>query len=106
MQEKHLLVHQPYQCPECEFKNAKISVLLAHYVSHSASMDCELCPYVATSLPLLKKHRKSHAEPARHVCDTCLKVFSHQTTLEQHQAVHSTERKFKCKQCTFSTKYR
>jgi hypothetical protein len=106
VQEKHLQSQKPYQCPKCEFKSPKISVFLSHYRGHSASLACHSCSHVADSLAMLKKHRRSHVEPARHVCVTCLKVFSHHTTLEQHQAVHSNEKKFKCRQCTFSSKYR
>jgi hypothetical protein len=107
VQEKHLTKQQPYQCPKCDFKNGKVSVLVSHYQSHTASLVCELCSHVAPTLTLLKQHRKrKHATPARHTCAICLKVFAHPTTLVQHQAVHTTEKKFKCMQCTFSTKYR
>jgi KRAB domain-containing zinc finger protein len=52
----------------------------------------------------LRKHQKSHSQP-QFTCLTCSKSFSHKYTLEQHQAVHTEERKFKCKVCSFSTKY-
>ena len=52
----------------------------------------------------LRKHQKAHSQP-QYTCTICGKSFSHKYTLEQHQAVHTEERKFKCKLCSFSTKY-
>ena len=62
------------------------------------------CHFRTDSVLALRKHQKAHSQP-QYTCTICSKSFSHKYTLEQHQAVHTEERKFKCKLCSFSTKY-
>ena len=58
------------------------------------------CDFRTDSVVTLRKHQKIHGQP-RFTCLICSKSFGHKYTLEQHQAVHTDERKFKCTICSF-----
>ena len=58
------------------------------------------CEFRTDSVATLRKHQKIHGQP-RFTCLICSKSFGHKYTLEQHQAVHTDERKFKCTICSF-----
>ena len=58
------------------------------------------CEFRTDSVVTLRKHQKIHGQP-RFTCLICSKSFGHKYTLEQHQAVHTDERKFKCTICSF-----
>ena len=82
--------------------------VIAHQTCHSDSQpfQCEKpgCKFRTKSVNNLRKHEKKHGEQ-KFSCNTCGKSFSQRYTLTQHQAVHTDERKYKCKVCPFTTKY-
>lgn len=98
----------PYQCPSCQYTNPKLQQTISHLSCHSdrPQFGCRSqgCDFRTDSVVTLRKHQKIHGQP-RFTCLICSKSFGHKYTLEQHQAVHTDERKFKCTICSFSTKY-
>ena len=120
-QEQHI-PGPPYPCPNCQYTSSKLQQTVAHLSCHSDRLvkqnknknkvqiclfyrpqfgcRCPGCDFRADSALALRKHQKTHNQP-QFSCQTCGKSFSHKYTLEQHQAVHTEEKKFKCKLCSF-----
>lgn len=47
----------------------------------------------------LEKHTKKHKEEKRYKCETCGKVFIHNSNMLKHVRIHTGERPYSCQHC-------
>lgn len=97
---------KPYKCSECDYacaikSNLTVHVRLNHF--QGAKFSCGRCDFVANNRKQLKDHEKSHSETLLH-CEICQHITTSTTSLRQHMLLHSQEKPFQCRYCSFTCK--
>jgi KRAB domain-containing zinc finger protein len=131
---RHMKIHtKPFACDLCNKKFSRKQCLDAHKLTHAGRkficdlcssefshkqnlrrhieenhlsvvtiLNCSECPYESKSSKNFRKHEKIHNK--QFACKICDKKFATQWILNQHIAVHSDVKAFKCNQCNYSGK--
>ncbi|KAK8736690.1 hypothetical protein OTU49_004594 [Cherax quadricarinatus] len=97
---------KPYKCSACDYACAIKSNLTVHMrLNHfkGAKFSCTKCEFLGNSRKQLKDHEKSHANVLLQ-CDLCDHVSTSSTGLRQHMLIHSQEKPFQCRYCSFTCK--
>ncbi|XP_042214899.1 uncharacterized protein LOC121861307 isoform X2 [Homarus americanus] len=97
---------KPYKCTACDYACAIKSNLTVHMrLNHfkGAKFSCTKCEFLGNSRKQLKDHEKSHANVLLQ-CDLCDHVSTSSTGLRQHMLIHSQEKPFQCRYCSFTCK--
>ncbi|CAL4077295.1 unnamed protein product, partial [Meganyctiphanes norvegica] len=97
---------KPYKCNECDYacaikSNLTVHIRLNHF--QGAKFSCSRCDFVANNRKQLKDHEKSHSETLLH-CEICQHITTSTTSLRQHMLLHSQEKPFQCRYCSFTCK--
>lgn len=89
-------------CPHCAKLILKSSMNL-HLVKHTDRFRCTQCGGRFNSKAALGQHTITvHTDIKEHICETCGKLFSSQTSMRVHMKSHSDERLYPCKLCDYS----
>ncbi|XP_045129089.1 transcription factor Sp1-like [Portunus trituberculatus] len=123
----HSRIHsnvRPYGCTEagCQYRAIDSGSLRKHMRTHTNERPyrCQLCPYSArdgsqltvhlrthtgffNSRKHLKDHEKSHANVLLQ-CERCDHMSTSCAGLRQHMLIHSQEKPFQCRYCSFTCK--
>ncbi|XP_071539602.1 uncharacterized protein [Panulirus ornatus] len=97
---------KPYKCSACDYACAIKSNLTVHMrLNHfkGAKFSCTKCDFLGNSRKQLKDHEKSHANVLLQ-CELCDHVSTSATGLRQHMLIHSQEKPFQCRYCSFTCK--
>ncbi|XP_068220997.1 zinc finger protein 64-like [Palaemon carinicauda] len=97
---------KPYKCIICDYactikSNLTVHMKLNHF--QGIKFGCPKCDFQGNSRKHLKDHEKSHASVLLH-CEMCEHVSTSTTGLRQHMLVHSQEKPFQCRYCSFTCK--
>lgn len=97
---------KPYKCTACDYacaikSNLTVHMRLNHY--KGAKFSCTKCEFLGNSRKQLKDHEKSHANVLLQ-CERCDHVSTSNTGLRQHMLIHSQEKPFQCRYCSFTCK--
>ncbi|XP_050690956.1 zinc finger protein 646-like isoform X2 [Eriocheir sinensis] len=97
---------KPYKCSSCDYacaikSNLTVHMRLNHY--KGAKFSCTKCDFLGNSRKQLKDHEKSHANVLLQ-CELCDHVSTSNTGLRQHMLIHSQEKPFQCRYCSFTCK--
>ncbi|XP_069175244.1 uncharacterized protein [Procambarus clarkii] len=97
---------KPYKCSACDYacaikSNLTVHMRLNHY--KGAKFSCTKCEFLGNSRKQLKDHEKSHSNVLLQ-CDLCDHVSTSSTGLRQHMLIHSQEKPFQCRYCSFTCK--
>lgn len=97
---------KPYKCTECDYacaikSNLTVHMRLNHY--KGAKFSCTKCDFLGNSRKQLKDHEKSHANVLLQ-CERCDHISTSCTGLRQHMLIHSQEKPFQCRYCSFTCK--
>lgn len=103
---QHLIVHldkRPFQCTSCDFSFKRRWQLFKHNQTVHKKVNlkkffCRTCDWVGESKWKLEMHKENCETTVFH-CDVCKKMFAAKSTLENHMAVHNTDRPFPCDLC-------
>ncbi|XP_069978175.1 zinc finger protein 64 [Penaeus vannamei] len=97
---------KPYKCTACDYACAIKSNLTVHMrLNHfqGAKFSCTKCDFLGNSRKQLKEHEKTHANVLIQ-CELCDHVSTSSTGLRQHMLIHSQEKPFQCRYCSFTCK--
>ncbi|KAF1405545.1 PR domain zinc finger protein 5, partial [Spheniscus mendiculus] len=108
------LVHEIFECQECDKKFISANQLKRHMITHSEQVQhrqqhCEL-PHSVSSIclnPVLEEPPiETHSEERPFQCEECKALFRTPFSLQRHLLIHNSERTFKCDHCdaTFKRK--
>lgn len=109
---KHMLRHKdaiPLKCTadKCSYSTFNPLVFKRHVKNHeSKNLHCSTCEFKTFNKYILRSHEKEHViGKLLYRCEECDYSTPILGNLKQHKLKHSSEKKFKCNICTFSTKY-
>ncbi|XP_025832298.1 zinc finger protein 664-like [Agrilus planipennis] len=89
------------RCPYCS-KDIIKSGMKLHLIIHTDRFKCDKCGGRFNSRCNLDIHMiKVHTNIKTHVCDTCGKCFSCQSSLKVHLRTHSEKRLYRCTECDY-----
>ncbi|KAF5298636.1 hypothetical protein FQR65_LT09732 [Abscondita terminalis] len=89
-------------CPHCGKSILKTSMSL-HLIKHTDKFKCVDCGGRFNSNAALSQHIITvHTKIKDHVCETCGKRFSSQTSMRVHMKSHSDKRLYPCKLCNYA----
>ncbi|NXC12926.1 PRDM5 protein, partial [Corythaeola cristata] len=108
------IVHEIFECQECDKKFISANQLKRHMITHSEQVQhrqqhCEL-PHSVSSVclnPVLEEPPvETHSEERPFQCEECKALFRTPFSLQRHLLIHNSERTFKCDHCdaTFKRK--
>ncbi|XP_014292005.1 zinc finger protein 711 isoform X1 [Halyomorpha halys] len=95
-----------YQCPHCDYKAVKSSILHRHVIAHHTGErphQCPLCDYKAVWISTLKRHITSnHSESKTHKCYLCDFKTKRKSSLKRHiMASHKDDKPYQCPYCDY-----
>ena len=102
-----------FPCEQCDFRGATSSILREHKVTHSMSMQCDICHKTFKNRIILAKHKKEIHEGKKKLiaefktatCDICNYTGKLRDVLTHKQYSHpdSLIQKYKCDSCDFES---
>ncbi|XP_054429516.1 transcriptional repressor CTCFL [Pteronotus mesoamericanus] len=110
---RHMRTHsgeKPYECHLCHARFTQRGTMKIHIEQkHSDNVPKYQCPHCAASISRksdLRVHlRNLHSYTAAEMgCRYCPAVFHDRYSLLQHQKAHKHEKRFKCKNCSYTCK--
>ena len=78
-----------------------------HVLKNMPVKQCKICDKTFKSLYHLKRHEENvHQSIRNYACDKCKFVFKRREHLKDHQTAHTSERRFKCEICGYSSSWK
>ena len=87
-----------YRCPVCKSKFGKLAELNRHYKDSHPPLTCSSCDCAFSTPSTLEQHSYKHKD-LKFKCSVCGKGFPFASNHDSHELSHTTEKKFKCKDC-------
>ncbi|CAL1532018.1 unnamed protein product, partial [Lymnaea stagnalis] len=113
---KNHIVGSFYECQLCSFSTRKHVSLQRHYLSGHSHLDhvsnrihCLLCPYNCMRSKTIRSHLfLAHLNRAKFQCSLCGYKTNCKYRLDEHNAVHKSERPYACphSNCSFSSRHK
>lgn len=107
----HTLIHtneKPHECETCKKKFRTIAALMTHQRIHDdyRPYQCNVCLKSFKQSSHLKEHKILHLDNApQFKCTVCQSSFVKRSNLNAHMQIHTTEKPFKCADCTAEFTY-
>ncbi|CAG9853926.1 unnamed protein product [Phyllotreta striolata] len=112
MQYRHNIIVDDNDLPKyAESITLTIPTGFPNYVEYVSSktvvkrnkLQCRICSVVFSTKEEVKAHEEDHKT---HICDQCGAAFLKKCYLQDHQLMHSEDRRYKCKVCFKAFKHR
>ncbi|XP_067624192.1 zinc finger protein 430-like [Eurosta solidaginis] len=104
----HKAIHlecREYRCPQCERDFKTLRQLRRHEAVHKTVKEhiCEICQKAFNKRSYLRDHITAmhRGGGRRHKCAECGKLFGRRSNLVSHIRIHSGDKPFQCKLCTW-----
>jgi uncharacterized Zn-finger protein len=100
-------VRRRLSCSQCSYITNRLNNLKRHVQTMheilSEPIDC--CDQLFISKAHFRAHVNTEHRCGYH-CDTCRRTFCRKALLRRHQAIHSGQKAFICRVCTYSTSHK
>ena len=100
-------VRRRLSCSQCSYTTNRLNNLKRHIQTMhevlSEPIDC--CDQLFTSKAHFRAHVNTEHRCGYH-CDTCRRTFCRKALLRRHQSIHSGQKAFICRICSYSTSHK
>ena len=103
----NLKIRRRLSCPQCSYTTNRLNNLKRHVQTMhevlTEPIDC--CEQIFISKAHFRAHVNTEHRCGYH-CDTCRRTFCRKALLRRHQSIHSGQKAFVCRICSYSTSHK